>query len=180
VGGNTAGLVLGLPPVLSGVAATSGGLLGAVLVSIAGERLQRWLYSQRFFSKRRQRVERLWNRYGLIGVAFQSPVFAGTLLSTLVALGLGAPAENAAVLDKREFNILGRGAHRSGGSWLLHIRELASFGRRSSFRARGEQGVAVIGLHYESQCGCGSSQHTSTNREACYQRLAKTYTSCTD
>ena len=34
----------------------------------------------------------VWNRYGLIGVAFQSPVFAGTLLSTLVALGLGAPA----------------------------------------------------------------------------------------
>ena len=87
-----AGLVLGLPPVLSGVAATSGGLLGAALVTIAGERLQRWLYSQRFFSKRRERVERLWNRYGLIGVAFQSPVFAGTLLSTLVALGLGAPA----------------------------------------------------------------------------------------
>jgi hypothetical protein len=86
-----AGLVLGLPPVLSGVAATSGGLLGAVLVTIAGERLQRWLYSQRWFSKRRERVERLWNRYGLIGVAFQSPVFAGTLISTLVALGLGAP-----------------------------------------------------------------------------------------
>ena len=87
-----AGLVLGLPPVLSGVAATSGGLLGAVLVTIAGERLQRWLYSQGWFSKRRERVERLWSRYGLIGVAFQSPVFAGTLLSTLVALGLGAPA----------------------------------------------------------------------------------------
>jgi hypothetical protein len=86
-----AGLVLGLPPVLSGVAATSGGLSGAVLVTIAGERLQRWLYSQRWFSKRRERVERLWNRYGLIGVAFQSPVFAGTLISTLVALGLGAP-----------------------------------------------------------------------------------------
>ena len=87
-----AGLVLGLPPVLSGIAATSGGLLGAVIVTIAGERLQRWLYSRRFFSQRRERVERLWNRYGLIGVAFQSPVFAGTLLSTLVALGLGAPA----------------------------------------------------------------------------------------
>jgi hypothetical protein len=86
-----AGLVLGLLPVLRGVAATSGGLLGAVLVTIAGERLQRLLYSQRWFSKRRERVERLWSRYGLIGVAFQSPVFAGTLISTLVALGLGAP-----------------------------------------------------------------------------------------
>ena len=38
----------------------------------------------------------------------------------------------------------------------------------------------MAGLHYESQCGCGSSQHTLTNREACYQRLAKTYTSYTD
>ena len=87
-----AGLVLGLPPVLSGVAATSGGLLGAILVTIVGEQLQRWLYRLRWFYKRRERVERLWNRYGLIGVAFQSPVFAGTLISTLVALGLGAPA----------------------------------------------------------------------------------------
>ena len=86
------GLVLGLPPVLSGVAATVGALLGATLVTLAGERLQRWVYSRRWFAKRRQRVERLWNRYGLMGVAFQSPVFAGTLLSTLVALGLGAPA----------------------------------------------------------------------------------------
>ena len=87
-----AGLVLGLPPVLSGVAATSGGLLGAILVTIVGEQLQRWLYRLRWFYKRRERVEHLWNRYGLIGVAFQSPVFAGTLISTLVALGLGAPA----------------------------------------------------------------------------------------
>jgi hypothetical protein len=86
------GLVLGLSPLLSGAAATAGGLLGATIVTVAGERLQRWLYSRGWFSKRRERVERLWNRYGLIGVAFQSPVLAGTLLSTLVALGLGAPA----------------------------------------------------------------------------------------
>ena len=86
------GLVLGLPPLLSGAAATAVGLLVAAVVTAAGERLQRWLYSRGWFFKRRERVERLWNRYGLIGVAFQSPVFAGTLLSTLVALGLGAPA----------------------------------------------------------------------------------------
>ena len=85
------GLVLGLPPVLSGVTATVGALLGATLVTLAGERLQRWVYNWRWFAERRERLERLWNRYGLIGVAFQSPVFAGTLLSALVALGLGAP-----------------------------------------------------------------------------------------
>jgi membrane protein DedA with SNARE-associated domain len=86
------GLVLGLPPVLSGAAATTGALVGATVVTLAGERVQCWIYRRRWFAKRRQRVEHLWNRYGLIGVAFQSPVLAGTLLSTTVALGLGAPA----------------------------------------------------------------------------------------
>lgn len=85
------GLVLGLSPVLSGIAATAGALLGATLVTLAGERLQHRVYSWRWFAKRRERVQRLWNRYGLIGVAFQSPVLGGTLLSALVALGLGAP-----------------------------------------------------------------------------------------
>src|SRR5215217_3441361 len=128
-----AGLLLGLPPVLSGIAATSGGLLGAVLVTVAGERLQRWLFSQRFFSKRRERVERLWNRYGLIGVAFQSPVFAWDASKHARSSWPRGSSKNAAVLDKREFGVLG-----SGGSWLLRIRELASFGRSSFLRARGE------------------------------------------
>ncbi len=87
------GLALGLPPVLSGIAATSGGLLGAVLVTVAGERLQRWLYSRGWLSKRRKRIERMWKRYGILGVAFQAPILTGAPLGTLVALGLGAPAK---------------------------------------------------------------------------------------
>ena len=87
------GLALGLPPVLSGIAATSGGLVGAMLVTVAGERLQRWLYSRGWLSKRRKRIERMWERYGILGVAFQAPMLTGAPLGTLVALGLGAPAK---------------------------------------------------------------------------------------
>jgi uncharacterized membrane protein len=87
------GLALGLPPVLCGIAATSGGLVGAVLVTVAGERLQRWLYSRGWLSKRRKRIERMWERYGILGVAFQAPMLTGAPLGTLVALGLGAPAK---------------------------------------------------------------------------------------
>ena len=87
------GLALGLPPVLSGIAATSGGLLGAMLVTVAGERLQRWLYSRGWLSKRRKRIERMWERYGILGVAIQAPMLTGAPLGTLVALGLGAPAK---------------------------------------------------------------------------------------
>ena len=87
------GLALGLPPVVSGIAATSGGLVGAVLVTVAGERLQRWLYTRGWLSKRRKRIERMWERYGILGVALQAPMLTGAPLGTLVALGLGAPAK---------------------------------------------------------------------------------------
>jgi uncharacterized membrane protein len=67
--------------------------VGAVLVTVAGERLQRWLYSRGWLSKRRKRIERMWERYGILGVAFQAPMLTGAPLGTLVALGLGAPAK---------------------------------------------------------------------------------------
>ena len=78
---------------LCGIAATSGGLLGAVIVTIAGERLQRWLYRRGWLSKRRRRIERMWERYGIPGVAFQAPMLTGAPLGILVALSLGAPTK---------------------------------------------------------------------------------------
>ena len=90
--GIPAGLASGLSPVASGAAATAGGLVGAALVTLAGERLQRWAYSRGWLAKRRERIERMWNRYGILGVAFQAPIFTGAPIGTLLALALGAPA----------------------------------------------------------------------------------------
>ena len=87
------GLALGFPPVLSGIAATSGGLVGAVLATVAGERLQHRLYSRGWLSKWRKRIERVWERYGILGVAFQAPILTGAPLGTLAALRLGATAK---------------------------------------------------------------------------------------
>ncbi len=85
------GLASGLPPIASGAAATVGGLIGAALVAVAGERLQGWAYNHGWFAKRRERVERMWNRYGALGVALQAPMLTGAPLGTLIALALGAP-----------------------------------------------------------------------------------------
>ncbi len=52
-----AGLVLRLPRCLAASPLRREAWLGAVLVTTAGERLQRLLYSQRWFSKRRERVD---------------------------------------------------------------------------------------------------------------------------
>ncbi len=87
------GLASGLSPIASGAAATVGGLAGAALVALAGGRLQRWAYSRGWLAKRRERLERIWNRYGILGVAFQAPMLTGAPLGTLIALSLGAPAK---------------------------------------------------------------------------------------
>jgi uncharacterized membrane protein len=87
------GLALGLSPILSGATSVAGGLVGVAFIGIGGERLQRWAYGRPWLSKRRKRVERLWNRYGIWGVALQAPIFTGVPLGTLIALGLGAPAK---------------------------------------------------------------------------------------
>ena len=89
--GIPAGLVAGLPPVVAGAAATVGGVVGVLLVSRAGEWLRRWVYSRPWLGSRRNRIERVWKRFGVIGVALQAPVLTGAPLATVLALALGAP-----------------------------------------------------------------------------------------
>ena len=87
-----AGVALGLPPVLSGAVSIVSAVAGVTLVVVAGGRLQRLVYRSRRLAKRRERVERVWKRYGIPGVALQAPLLTGPLLATVLALGLGAPA----------------------------------------------------------------------------------------
>ena len=91
--GIAVGLASGLPPVAGGVSATIGGLAGVVLVAVAGKRLQEWAYDRGWLAKRRERIKRMWNRYGVLGVALQAPMLTGAPLGTLIALALGAPAK---------------------------------------------------------------------------------------
>jgi hypothetical protein len=88
--GLPAGLAVGLPPVVAGAAATVGGVLGVLVLVKAGGRLQRWVEERGLFSRRRKRVERLWNRYGIPGMALQAPMLTGAPLATIISLGLGA------------------------------------------------------------------------------------------
>ena len=85
------GMALGLSPALSGVVSTVSALAGVTLVVKAGGRPQHLIYRSRRLAKRRERVERVWKRYGIPGVALQAPLLTGPLLATVLALGLGAP-----------------------------------------------------------------------------------------
>ncbi len=96
--GIVGGLALGLSPILSGAASIASGPVGAVLSVVAGERLQRWIYARPWLSEHRKRVERLWNRYGVVGVALQAPILTGAPLATPIALGLGLGAPPKSLL----------------------------------------------------------------------------------
>ena len=85
------GVALGLPLILIGAATILGNLVALALALLAGERLQRWIYRRPGLAKRRKRVERVWNRYGVLGVAFLAPLITGAVLGTLLALALDAP-----------------------------------------------------------------------------------------
>ena len=89
--GIIAGVALGLSPTLSGAVSIASAVVGVTLVVVAGERLQHLVYRSRRLAKRRERIERVWKRYGIPGVALQAPLLTGPLLATVLALGLGAP-----------------------------------------------------------------------------------------
>ncbi len=85
------GVALGLYPTLSGAVSIASAVVGVTLVVVAGERLQGLIYHSRWLAKRRARIERVWKRYGIPGVALQAPLLTGPLLATILALSLGAP-----------------------------------------------------------------------------------------
>ncbi len=85
------GVAMGLSPFLSGAVSIASAVVGVTLVVVAGERLQGRIYRSRRLAKRRTRIERVWKRYGIPGVALQAPLLTGPLLATILALGLGAP-----------------------------------------------------------------------------------------
>lgn len=85
------GVALGLSPALSGAVSIASALTGVTLVVAVGGRLQQLIYRSHRLAKRRQRIERVWKRYGIPGVALQAPLLTGPILATLLALTLGAP-----------------------------------------------------------------------------------------
>ena len=88
------GVALGLSPALSGALSIASALAGVTLVVAVGGRLQQLIYRSRHLAKRRERVEQVWKRYGIPGLALKAPLITGPLLATLLALTLGAPSRH--------------------------------------------------------------------------------------
>lgn len=97
IGGPLAGMSLGLG-YLETVCLTVLGMMTSVLIfSVIGREAARWFsrYRQRYnrptFSPRSRRVVRIWRKYGMVGVAFFTPLVLTPVFGTMVAAVFGVP-----------------------------------------------------------------------------------------
>lgn len=92
---------LGLDPVLTGTVAFVGNVASVYVLIVVHEWLREWWRSRRSSagsdsSSRYDRARRLWDRYGLPGLALGSPVLTGVHVATLAALLAGSSARRTA------------------------------------------------------------------------------------
>lgn len=95
-----AGLAFGLSPALVGVVTAAGALAGVAAVVYPGTRVREWLvarYARRTGGSSPNRVTRLWERYGTVGVGLIAPLLVGVPLAAALGVALGAPRRRLAV-----------------------------------------------------------------------------------
>ena len=87
-----AGIAMGLPAPVVGVATFAGALLAVAVVVVAGDRLRSWLVERFGHGGAREggRLRRLWDRYGVIGWGLLAPLVLGAPLAAAIGVALGA------------------------------------------------------------------------------------------
>lgn len=89
-----AGLALGLNPLLTGLASALGSILALIFVVLLGDRIRNWIISRRKQKKVKEEnssIERIWDKYGVIGLGLLSPLITGAPLGAAIGVSLGAP-----------------------------------------------------------------------------------------
>ncbi|MCC3374638.1 small multi-drug export protein [Cohnella sp. REN36] len=85
------GFAFGLHPILIGAASAAGSIVAAAVVIFFGKSLRAWLQRRMTGnSKRGGRITRIWDKYGVAGLGFLSPLITGAPLGAAVGIALGA------------------------------------------------------------------------------------------
>jgi membrane protein DedA with SNARE-associated domain len=90
------GFILGLHPVIIAVASITGATLGAFIIVFTGERLRNWILKHHRLKKDEGKpgtVQKIWQRYGVIGLGLLAPLLTGAPLGAALGIALGAPAK---------------------------------------------------------------------------------------
>ncbi|MBS4176089.1 small multi-drug export protein [Lederbergia citrea] len=88
------GIVRGLQPLLVVILAFIGNLSTIILVVYLFEKIQAYLVKKKGImkedNKRQRRAKKIWNKYGLPGLAIIGPLLIGTHISAFLGMSLGA------------------------------------------------------------------------------------------
>jgi hypothetical protein len=90
-----AGLALDVSPVLVGVVAAAGAMLGVVVVVLLGERVRDRVVRRHGDGGQKGPqglIRRIWDRYGVIGLGLVAPLLTGAPVAAALGLALGVPA----------------------------------------------------------------------------------------
>jgi hypothetical protein len=93
-----AGFALRLPPTLIGLVSALGSLTASLLVLLLGDRIRSRLLARRAkpdadaAAKPERLIDRVWRRYGIIGLGLVGPGLTGAPLGIALGLSLRAPA----------------------------------------------------------------------------------------
>lgn len=88
------GLALQLHPLVTGIVAAIGAILGMLVVLMLGERIRTWLVQQhngKSEDKKKGRIHHIWARYGVAGLGLLAPLLVGAPLGVILGIALGAP-----------------------------------------------------------------------------------------
>jgi membrane protein YqaA with SNARE-associated domain len=88
-----AGLALQLHPLLVGLTAALGAIVGVLVVMLLGEPLRAWMRRHKGEAEpnTNSRMHRIWARFGVIGLGLLAPLLVGAPLGAVLGLALGAP-----------------------------------------------------------------------------------------
>lgn len=86
------GFVLQLSPVETAILSAAGAIVSGAIVIYLGGSLREWLL-KRIEKKesRKGQMARIWEKYGVIGLGFLSPLLTGAPLGAAIGISLGAP-----------------------------------------------------------------------------------------
>jgi uncharacterized membrane protein len=96
-----AGIAQGLSPILVVATASISYACGVGLVVLAGQPVRDWIM-KRFGGKTsanpNSTIRRIWDRYGLIGLALLAPVTTGAQIGAVIGISLNAPPRRLFIL----------------------------------------------------------------------------------
>lgn len=96
IGGPVAGAAMGLTFWETAGLTVSGMMASVLLFSVVGTAVsgyymrERRLKNKPIFNKKSRRIVKVWQRFGIVGIAFLTPVLLSPIIGTIIAIVLGA------------------------------------------------------------------------------------------